>query len=367
MGYTYDDFVSAATGAGMLEKFDKMDLETAKKNPEFGLSLLSLKKDAAAATTDEQRLLATEAANQLRKSYGSYTIGENGASEYAGSFGQQVTDTMGKLQNYGDYSYGQEDAYQKLLEAVANPKEFSYDPETDPVYSAYKKAFLREGERATAQALAQASAATGGRPSSYAVTAATQAGNNYAGKLADIIPSLFQGAYDRHNADLSAKLSSLSALSGDRQFDYGKWLDGYNQLQGMLGNLQTQDNTEYGRYLDAWNMAQQAEKEEFEKKLAAAELMATKKDYTLLGQLYGLTQEQIDVLNGVKKTAPGPGNEEVVRDDVVKSFMSSIPYMNSKTTEAQAKNYLDNMVGTWYASGRINAKEVDYILDQLGM
>ena len=67
--YTYDDFVKAATGAGMLDTFSQEDLTISQRSPEFGLSLLKLQQDAAKATTSEQRLLAQEAVNQLRKTY----------------------------------------------------------------------------------------------------------------------------------------------------------------------------------------------------------------------------------------------------------------------------------------------------------
>ena len=40
MPYSYDDFLSAATSSGLLGEFSQADLETAKKYPEFGLSIL---------------------------------------------------------------------------------------------------------------------------------------------------------------------------------------------------------------------------------------------------------------------------------------------------------------------------------------
>ncbi|MFU2433092.1 MAG: hypothetical protein ACM678_04450, partial [Clostridiales bacterium] len=144
---------------------------------------------------------------------------------------------------------------------------FSWSKETDPQYGSYKKTYLREGERATANALAQASAASGGRPSSYAVNAATQAGDYYATKLSDVIPTLYQQAYERYLKDYQMKLSDLNAVNQQEQLDYAKYLDQlgqfntdrnfdynnylgeYNRLQDYLGNLQGQDNTEYNRYL----------------------------------------------------------------------------------------------------------------------
>ena len=157
MGYSYDDFLKQAKQAGLLGEFSQKDLETARINPEFGLGILRLKQDVRNATTAEQRVLANAAANQLRQSYGGYTGGADGS-------GSQPVGT----------SFDGGDAYQKLLQQVAQPGSFQYDPQTDPSYRAYRQQFTASGKRAAADALAAASASTGGIPSSYAVTAAAR-------------------------------------------------------------------------------------------------------------------------------------------------------------------------------------------------
>ncbi len=258
MSYTYDDFVSAADAAGLKNKFSAQDLQTAKRNPEFGISLLSLMKDNAGAKTTEQQLLATEAANQLRKNYGIYHTGTPGVdSAYAGSYGSRINDLMGQIHDYGSFDYDSQEAYQKLLDSVAKQQPFQYDLEKDPSWGSYKKAYLREGDRAGANALAQASAASGGRPSSFALQAAQQAQNYYAGQLSDMVPTLEQNAYSRYLSDFNNKLNGLNALSTDRAFDYNQWMDRYNMLQNSLGNLQGQDDRDYQRYLDALSLAYQ--------------------------------------------------------------------------------------------------------------
>lgn len=262
MAYTYDNFISAANAAGLRNAFSEQDLQIAQRNPEFGLSLLSLLKDNSNASTAEQQLLATEAANQLRKSYGAYNTGTMGTdSAYAGSYGTQINDLMDQINNYGSYNYGNQDSYQALLDSIVNQQPFSYDLQSDPSWGSYKKAYMREGDRASANALAQASAASGGRASSYALTAAQQAGNYYAGQLADIIPTLEQSAYSRYLSDFNNRLSSLGAIENDRAFDYQNWMNQYNMLQNSLGNYQGQDATDYQRYLDAYNQAYQAEQD----------------------------------------------------------------------------------------------------------
>ena len=53
---------------------------------------------------------------------------------------------------------------QALLDAILNREDFSWSKDTDPLYGQYRKSYLREGDRATADALGQAAAASGGRP-----------------------------------------------------------------------------------------------------------------------------------------------------------------------------------------------------------
>lgn len=214
MAYTYDDFVSAANNAGLLNMFSESDLNTAKTNPEYGLSMLKLQQDIGAATTAEQKLLAEEAANQLRKSYGTLTTPVTGSS----------------------FTYEGQDAYDQLLKDLTSYKPFEYNPETDPRMAAYRKTYLREAERARADTMAKASAATGGVPSSYAVGAAEQAGNYYTGKINDVIPELFSDAYNQHMNDFTLKLNALGAMDADRQFDYSAFLGGLEEKQQQWNN-----------------------------------------------------------------------------------------------------------------------------------
>lgn len=209
MAYTYDDFLSTANREGLIKQFTDDDLQIAQKNPEFGFSMLSVMKDASRATTTEQKLLANEVANQLRSSYGSF----------------------GKAKAEGSFQYENENAYQKALADATEVKDFQYDHTKDPTYSALRQAMLREGERAAANALARASARTGGVPSSYAVTAAQQAQNYYGAQIADMIPELEQNAYQRYLSDIDKKMTELKTLGSDRSDAYTKWLNAQNAEQ----------------------------------------------------------------------------------------------------------------------------------------
>ena len=286
MAYTYDDFVKAANQSGLMGQFSQDDLNLAQKYPEFGLSVLSLKKDYNNAATAEQRLLANQAANELRKSYGNYSGGADGGSfRLESKLNRRSDDLLDQLGSFGSFSYGEAPTYENtfaqqqkdLLDRILNREDFSWSKETDPQWSSYKKSYLREGDRATANALAQASAASGGRPSSYAVNAATQAGDYYATKLNDVIPTLYQQAYERYLDEYNMKLKDLNTVNQQEQLDYAKYLDrlgqfntdrgfayqnyadDYDRLRSQLADVQGQDQIDYARYLDEASRRQTAQ------------------------------------------------------------------------------------------------------------
>lgn len=313
MAYTYDEFLSKAQASGLYDQFSAYDLETAQKYPEFGLSILKLKEDSRNATSAEQRLLINEAANELRKSYGNYTATTDGSGYVsAGKIPGQIDSKLEEVNGYGSFSYGQSaptynnqyaDQQQALLDEILNREDFSWTKEEDPQWSPLKKQYLREGERATANALAQASAASGGRPSSHAITAAAQAGDYYATQLNDMISTLYQQAYDRYLDEYSMKVQDLGTLNQQEQLDYAKYLDSLTQYntdrnfayqqylddfsikQNQLAALQGQDATDYERYT-------YENETEYQKALYKAELLASAGDFSGYRAL-GFSEQEI--------------------------------------------------------------------------
>lgn len=293
--YTYDDFTSALAASGTADQWSTADLKLAESNPDFGMTLLQLKTDYAAATTDEERALINTQANELRSSYGNYTGGTDGsgyylntispssftyddAPTYSSTYSDDISSAYDALTNYGTYSYDEEepeyssrwqDTIDSLINDILNYEDFSYSTDTDPLYSNYRKQYLREAERATADALGEAAATTGGIASSYATTAAAQAGQYYTAQLADVIPELYELAYNewlndysllqsdlttvqtQEDTEYSQYLDELSQYNTNREFDYNAWYDYYNMLNNNLTAAQSLDDTEWEQYLTA--------------------------------------------------------------------------------------------------------------------
>lgn len=292
--FTYDQFQKAAQDSGLMGEFSPADLSLAQRNPDAGMSLLKYKQDYHAATTDEVRALANLGAEGIRSSYGNYTGGDNGGSfyldplspssfdggkapTYQNQYAGDIADLWEQQKNYGSYDYGEaapvynnryDDTIQDLIQGILNREDFSYDPATDPLYQNYRKQYTREGQRATADTLGAAAAASGGIPSSYATTAAAQAGNYYAAQMTDKIPELYQLAYNQYLNDYNMQLSDLGVVQGaeqsdydkylnelnqfntDRAFDYNAWLDEYNMTKDQLQTAQGLEQLDYTKYLN---------------------------------------------------------------------------------------------------------------------
>lgn len=292
--FTYDQFQKAAQDSGLMGEFSPADLSLAQRNPDAGMSLLKYKQDYHAATTDEARALANLGAEGIRSSYGNYTGGDNGGSfyldrlspssfdggrapTYENQYAGDIADLWEQQKNYGSYDYGKDapvynnrydDTIQDLIQGILNREDFSYDPATDPLYQNYRKQYTREGQRATADTLGAAAAASGGIPSSYATTAAAQAGNYYAAQMTDKIPELYQLAYNQYLNDYNMQLSDLGVVQGaeqsdydkylnelnqfntDRAFDYNAWLDEYNMTKDQLQTAQGLEQLDYTKYLN---------------------------------------------------------------------------------------------------------------------
>ena len=295
--FTYEDFRKAAESSGLLGSFSQADLNLAQKNPDAGMSILTAKKDWMNATTEEAKALANQRAEEIRSSFGEYTGGTDGSGftltplspnhfEYGdaptydgGSFGDQIKDLWDQSLNYGDFTYGDAPTYtsrydqqiQDMIQNILNREDFSYDPATDPLYQNYRKQYTREGQRATQDALGAAAASSGGLPSSYATTAASQAGNYYAAQMTDMIPELYNLAYNQYLNDYQMDLSDLGVVQGqegtdysryqdqlaqyntDRNFAYNVWADGLNRINSNLNTALTMDDLEWQRYLTELN------------------------------------------------------------------------------------------------------------------
>lgn len=124
----------------------------------------------------------------------------------------------------------------KLVSSVTNRDEFSYDPEDDPVYRAYKKQYMTQGARASENAMANYAALTGGYANSAAATAAAQTSQYYMTQLTNKIPELAQEAYKRYAEKYNTDLELLDSMIDRYNTAYGNAYSANNKTISNANN-----------------------------------------------------------------------------------------------------------------------------------
>lgn len=134
---------------------------------------------------------------------------------------------------------------QQIEQGLNNITNWQYNPLQDANYMALAREYGRRGNQAAKNTLADAAALNGGMGTSYAVSAAQQARNDYNQQLAGMIPELEQNAYQRQQ-------SALDALMGVDQMLYGRFSDDQSrQLQSKQFGLDVFNTNEGNRQFAA--------------------------------------------------------------------------------------------------------------------
>lgn len=199
----------------------KADWNLLDTDPDRFVSIINYKVDYSKAKTKAEKDAIHKQAEYLRQEAG-YSGGADGSGYYkTGETPREFT--------------------------YADAPSFAYSTEEDPLYQAYKKQYLREGQRATEDALGAAAAASGGIPSSYAATAAAQAGGYYAAQLADKVPELYNFAYSRYGDEVKQH-------NTDREFAYKQHMAGIENDDKLTArNTEAEDKA----YQRTWDEAAQ--------------------------------------------------------------------------------------------------------------
>lgn len=145
-----------------------------------------------------------------------------------------------KLNEHGDFNYLQQDWMDQVLNDIKNRKEFSYNFNEDALYQQYKDKYIKQGKMAMADTIGQASAMTGGYGNSYAQSVGQQAYQASLENLNDIVPELYQMAYDKYNNETQDLYNQYGLLMEDYKREYGEYSDEYNRLLTALNRADSE-------------------------------------------------------------------------------------------------------------------------------
>lgn len=224
-------------------KIGEADLALGRDNPGALEQILQERQNWANATTQAERDAAHNKAENIRKAYGQYSGGAKGMDgQYSPTYVKPSpaaqNDNVTALYEKYNNLYGKQNAptwtpqYQEqineLLGNITNRDAFSYNMNEDPLYQQYRDQYIREGQRAMKDTMAQTAMMSGGYANTAGAIAAQQGYDNYLAQLNDRVPQLEQQAY-------------------------GKYVDNLADMYNQLGAYQSEENRLYGQYLDAMN------------------------------------------------------------------------------------------------------------------
>lgn len=101
-------------------------------------------------------------------------------------------------------------------------EKFKYDVADDPLYRQYLRQAREQGGMAVDDTLARVASGAGGM-NSYAVSAAQGVNNNYMQKVNDVIPELYQIAYNKYLDEQNKKLEDINIMTSVDNDRYNKW------------------------------------------------------------------------------------------------------------------------------------------------
>lgn len=178
-------------------------------------------------------------------------------------------------ENRYTYDPSKNDAYQRandqataIYDKIMNRGEFSYDVNKDKLYQQYRDLYAQMGRGAMEDTMGQAAALTGGYGSTYSQNAGQQAYNSYLQKLNEVVPELYNAAYNRYNQEGQnlMNLYSMARSNADSAYerDYNQWYNrlqlersdedtAYNRKQTEEQKKLAQEETDYERKQNAWS------------------------------------------------------------------------------------------------------------------
>ena len=187
------------------------------------------------------------------------------------------------LQEEEKFLWQDQQSLDKAWQNYLQRKGFTYDPAEDPLYRRYEERQSRLGQLAMEDTLGTAAALTGGYANSYGQVAGQQVYQDYLRQLGEVVPELYDRAYDRYRAEGEALYDEVVLRQQQRD-------QAYKEYQNGVEEAYDRQQDEYKKLKELMEAGYQPTDEE----LAAA----------------GLTRTQADALQSQNvKTTGGTGSD----------------------------------------------------------
>ena len=295
------------------------------------------------------------AAENAVKGYGDYK--ESSAVKNAGT---NKANAESALANYGDFTYKNQASFDDIMNKIPNREDFSYDVNGDALYQQYKDKYIQQGKMAMADTMGQAAAMTGGYGNSYAASVGNQAYQASLQQLNDIIPELYQMAYDRYNQEGQDLYNQYGMLSNDRSTEYGMWGDKRNMLVADRDYYATDYNNAYARDYGKWG-------DKYNRLVANRDYYGNEYN-NAFNRDYGMYSDNRNLAYNEHTTSEGYKYQDVADATVSSPTLDAGEYNevlgNAEVYAEQGKTSLDNYLRGLMSRGYLSEAEANNIRQQ---
>ena len=318
---------------------------------------------------------------------------------------QNVTAAQQYLQSVvsgkpGDYQSQYKGQLESLYNQVMNRPGFTFDLNGDALYNQYKDQYTQQGKKAMMDTMGQAAAMTGGYGNSYAQTAGQQAYQDYLTQLNNIVPELYQQAWNRYNQEGDELQNRLGLTQGMEDSEYAKyrdtvsdWNTAYGQASDEYWNQYNADYSDYANRLNYWNTLAQQENSQYntDRQMAYSQAMTIlqsgKMPSSDLLSMAGISAADAKLL--MKKSSggggggrssgsgSGGGGTQPVETPSIKSYSELSAYAKAvfantgggsgRGSNPTTSDGVKKLVSSALNSGKITDAEADYILTKRGL
>ena len=137
----------------------------------------------------------------------------------------------------------------QMLELILNRKPAQYNAATDPAAQAARKSAARNARAVTQDTMGQFAGMTGGVPSTAAVSAAAQAGNQAMAAGADKVAELEQMYLDRYHQETQGMYNAYGALQQAESDAYNRQMQEQQWAYQKEQDAKAQADAEYQKQL----------------------------------------------------------------------------------------------------------------------
>ena len=218
--------------------------------------IIKAKRDYAQAEKNNDevgKMSANNRANSIRENYGSYNGGFDGSEYNKYSKGYEKRNKT--------FSSDYADDIKRAKRQLSEKEDFSYNPQSDPLYGLYKNLYLKLGNDAYDRALSHYALRTGGVASSSAQSIAMQERNRYNSMLSEKMPELYKIAYSKYNDEYERLFKKINTLSDLEDSQYRRFRDDMKDFESDRDYFYKKDKDRIDRINDNYEYESDFEKD----------------------------------------------------------------------------------------------------------